>query len=187
MSALMPNRYIHTMFQIDTNRINSKQKLENMNLLEKWHEDGVINIGMPEPATKESFAGNDEKRIKKASQYIHSYTYADTQEEKELLRRIENIIFPDGAKDQNQRNDVEIVFNAHKYGKILVTNDGGSKKQPGGILGNSQKLKKELDVNVMSDEDAVNLVRKKIQKRDTFAKAIANRENIDVPDWVGKD
>ena len=38
------------MFHIDTNRINSKQELEAMNKLEKWHENGVINIDMLEPA-----------------------------------------------------------------------------------------------------------------------------------------
>lgn len=187
MSELMPNRNIHVMFQIDTNRINSKQKLDNMNLLEKWREDGVITIDMPEPATKESFAGNNKQRIKKATQYIHSFTYADTSEERWVLKKIEDIIFPDGAKEQNQENDVEIVFNAHKYGRILVTNDGGSKKQPGGILGNAQELKKQLDIIVINDEVAVQLVREKIQKRDNFARAIASRENIDVPDWVGKD
>lgn len=183
----MPQRNIYVIFQIDTNRINSKQKLENMNLLEKWHEGGVITIDMPEPATKESFAGNNEQRKKKATQYIHSYTYADTPEEKVLLKKIEDIIFPGGAKDQNQKNDVEIVFNAHKYGSILVTNDGNSKKQPGGILGNAQVLKEQLGITVINDETAVQLVREKIQNRDNFARVIASRENIDVPDWVGKD
>ena len=45
-------------------------------------------------------------------------------------------MFPNGAKDDNELNDVRIVCEAKKYEAILVTGDGGSKAQPGGILGN---------------------------------------------------
>ena len=37
-------------------------------------------------------------------------------------------------------NDIEIVFNAAKYEGILVTADGGSRRQLGGILGNRAAL-----------------------------------------------
>lgn len=186
MSSLMPDKCIHLYFHIDTNRINARQKIENMNLLEQWHENGVININMPEPATKELFVENDKRRTNKAVQYIHSYTYADTAEEKERLREIESILFPKGAKNQNEKNDVEIVFNAGKYCGILITNEGASKKQPGGILGNAQRLKKELNISVMRDTDAVCLVREKIEKRDKRARFVAERENLALPEWVGR-
>jgi hypothetical protein len=65
----------------------------------------------------------------------------------------------------NEANDVEIAFNANKYGAILVTADGGSRRQPGGILGNRVALAR-LGVQVMSDGEAVALVREKIQERD---------------------
>ena len=35
----MPERFVYRRFQIDTNRINSKNNEQNMNRLERWHSD----------------------------------------------------------------------------------------------------------------------------------------------------
>lgn len=183
----MPDRYVHKMFQIDTNRINARGGLENMNLLEQWHNDGVIKLEMSEPSLGEAFQGNSVARRNKAASYIYSITYADTPEEQETLRRIEQILFPEGANGQNQKNDVEVVFNARKYHRILVTNDGGSKTQPGGILGNVDQLRKELGVSVVTDAQAVEIARKAIEKRDQKARYVSEKRAVPLPDWVGKD
>ncbi len=183
----MPERYIYKAFHIDTNRINARHSLENMNILEKWRNDGVIRIEMSDPSMREAFSGNNKARKNKAADHIFSQTYAETPDEKKKLSIIEQILFPGGAKDQNQRNDVEIVFNASKYHCILITNDGGSKKQPGGILGNAKQLKAEIDVTVVTDDQAVDMVRKGIEKRDSMARYIAKNRGIELPDWVGKD
>jgi len=183
----MPDRYLHKMFQIDTNRINARGGLENMNQLEQWHENGVINIQMAEPSLGEAFQGNNKARRAKAAGYIYSITYADTPEERAALSSIEQILFPNGATEQNQKNDVEIVFNARKYGRILVTNDGGSKTQPGGILGNADRLRDTMDVSVISDAQAVEIVRRAIEKRDQMARYVSEKRNVPLPEWVGKD
>lgn len=183
----MPKRFVHLMFHIDTNRINARRALENMNRLEKWHKDGVIALEMSKPSMEEAFAGGNRDRKKKASGYIFSQTYADTPDEKKLLERISTILFPQGAKDQNQRKDVEIVFNATKYRRVLVTNDGGSKSQPGGNLGNADQLRKEVGVKVVTDAQAIDMVKREIAKRDNRARHISKSRAIDLPDWVGMD
>ena len=183
----MPNRYVHKMFQIDTNRINARGGLEHMNQLEEWHENGVIHIQMAEPSLGEAFKGNNKARKAKAASYLYSITYADTREEQVVLSNIEQILFPNGATDQNQRNDVEIVFNAQKYSRILVTNDGGSKTQPGGILGNAARLRDAVGVSIITDSQAVEIVRRAIEKRDKMARYVSENRNVPLPEWVGKD
>jgi hypothetical protein len=157
-----------------------------MNQLEQWHRDGVIQLEMSEVAQKESRVGQDHKRVEKTYGYVYSETMASTREEQELLHKIETILFPKGVKNLNQRNDVEIVFNAEKYRAILVTADGASKSQPGGILGHKAELK-ELGIIVMSDEEAVGYIRDLIQTRDQQAIKDHERSGVPLPDWVGKD
>ncbi len=173
--------------QIDTNRINSRQALENMNQLEAWANSDVIDLDMSERALEEASAGNDTKRRAKAIDHIFSVTYADTPGERARIKRIEEILFPGGATNRNQKSDVEIVFNAAKYCYILITNDGGSKTQPGGILGNAVRLKKELDIEVMSDVDVVALVKRRIAQRDALCRRISQETNEPLPEWVGLD
>jgi len=127
-------RTIYMSFHIDTNRINARGSLDDMNLLENWASNDVITIDMSIVAYNEARKGNNRKRTEKAMEHIYTHTHATTPEERAKLVAIQGIVFPDGIRDDNQSNDVEIVFNADKYGSILITNDGGSKSQPGGIL-----------------------------------------------------
>jgi hypothetical protein len=158
-----------------------------MNQLETWASNGVINLDMSERALEEASTGNNVRRRVKAIDHIFSISYADTPKEQEQMKRIEKILFPDGTTNRNQENDVEIVFNAGKYCYILVTKDGGSKTQPGGILGNARRLKKELDIDVMSDVDAVELVKHRIAQRDALCKRISAEMKRSSPEWVGLD
>jgi hypothetical protein len=183
----MVERYVYLVFQIDTNRINSKQRLESMNQLEQWHRNGVIRFEMSEPSLGEILSEGDAKRTRKAAEYIYSLTEATTESEAKQRKRIADILFPNGVRNRNQQNDVDIVFNAAKYGRIRVTNDGGSKSQPGGILGNADKLKSEFGVRVVTDAEAVSIVRSAIDQRDTRAKFIAERRGEGLPDWVESD
>ncbi len=118
MDVAMENRFVGLMFHIDTNRINARQKLENMNKLETWAENGIISLDMAEITLNEATSGNNAKRTSKAMNFVYSMTYANTPHEKEMIKNIENILFPDGADTQNKKNDVEIVFNAAKYANI---------------------------------------------------------------------
>jgi hypothetical protein len=171
-------------FQIDTNLLNAKQKLPEVNQLEKWANDEVILINMSSTARNESLAGNNQLRVNKAN--THIYTASEPiHEDDPLYKRIESYIFPGGAKDENQKNDVRIVCEAQKYQAILVTNDGGSKKQPGGILGNRDKFAGR--VMVMNPMEAVQHVCRHIQERDRIARQVSKTEGCVLPSWVGMD
>jgi len=106
------------MLHIDTNLINARQKLDAVNRLEKWQEDGVVLINMSSTAHAEAKAGNDELRARKANQQIFTVTQPGDSTDR-IYRMIESALFLDGAKDENQRNDVRIVFEAAKYGATL--------------------------------------------------------------------
>lgn len=177
---------VHPLFMLDTNRINAKEKLPNMNKLEKWKKDGVINIIMSEVANREAKNGNNFKRAEKAGEQIFSLTCEMTPDENKILYKIKNIIFPKGPKDQSEKNDVEIVFNAYKYGCFLITDEGASKKQPRGILGSKIELS-EIGIQVMRDSEAVNLVENKIEERDRLAIEYSKMTNTPLPKWVGQD
>ena len=51
-------------------------------------------------------------------------TKGDTPKEIGQLKKIESVLFPQGVLTESEKNDIEIVFNAWKYGCTLVTNDG---------------------------------------------------------------
>ena len=182
----MPERYVYLDFHIDTNRINSKVQLKHMNILEQWHELDVISIEMSHIAQEEARQGSNSSRTEKAYTYIATETLASTRSQQETLIEIQDILFPQGVKSQNEWNDVEIVFNAHKYGAILVTADGASKRQPNGILGNAQRLHR-LRIQVLRDHEAVDLVKQRIQNRDQRAKRVSQIIDQELPDWVGRD
>ncbi len=106
----MNQRFVGLMFQIDTNRINAKQNLEHMNRLEQWAANDVIELDMAEVALNEAMAGGNTQRAVKALNSIYSETFASTSQERQMLATIERILFPEGANDQNKRNDVEDRF-----------------------------------------------------------------------------
>jgi hypothetical protein len=180
------DRFVYVTLQIDTNRINARRALPEMNQLEAWHRDGVVLIHMSQVAQSEARSGASSLRSKKALSYIFSITYGDTPDEQDDLRAIEEAIFPGGAATEGERRDVEIAFNAKKYGAILVTNDGLSKRQPRGILGSRAALAR-IGVQVMTDSEAVEYVRHKIAERDKRMRLRAERDGTALPAWVGAD
>ena len=180
----MPERYVHCDFIIDANRINAKGNLKHMNILEQWKENDVISLEMAETAQNEARQGNT-NRADKARSYVSLRAgLNDTP----LADRntIERILFPSGIQNNSDRNDVDIIFTAGKWRWILVTDDGNSKNQPMGILGNKDKLA-AIGIRVMRDDEAVELVKQKIIDRDKRAKRIAKIDGKPLPDWVGKD
>jgi hypothetical protein len=169
---------------IDTNLINARQKLAAVNQLERWYEDEVILINMSSTAHGEAQAGNNELRTRKANQQIFTATGA-IEHSDAVFKQVEAALFPEGAHDENQRNDVRIVCEAAKYAAILVTADGGSRLQPGGILGNRDKLRGL--VQIMSPDEAVTYVREKIRERDDFNRRVAKEFGGELPPWTGQD
>ncbi len=182
----MERRMLYTpVFHIDTNMINARGKLPAMTQLEKWAEEGVILINMSNTSFCEAQEGNNISRTKKALSQICTLTDENITESDATFQKVSSVLFPDGIKDNNQRNDVVIVCEAKKWNAILVTNDGGSKKQPGGILGNSHKL--EDFVQIMRDIEAVDFINSKITRRDEINKKISEYTGEALPEWTGKD
>lgn len=183
MTIQMKRRLLYiSVLHIDTNLINARQKLPAVNQLEKWFENGVILINMSRTTQQEARAGCNAMRYRKANQQIYTTTPSANSFDPQYSE-IENALFLNGAKDANQQNDVKIVFEAAKYSAILVTGDGGSKRQPGGILGNRHKLKNILQI--LSPEEAVAFVRKKIQERDEFNERVVKEFGGELPEWTG--
>ena len=180
------DRSIHRIFHIDTNRINSRSGLPEMNKLEKWHDNEVIILELSNVARQEAMAGNDSLRISKSNKYIYTQTLAKTKKEQEQLKQIADILFPEEEINSNKLNDVKIVFNALKYGAILITADGSSKKRMG-ILDHKDELKEALRIIVMSDEEAVEYIERLIRERDERARNQFEIYGIPLPDWVDKD
>lgn len=167
---------------IDTNVINAKQKLAAVNQLEKWAADEVILLNMSGTAHAEAQADGHPGRTRKANQQIFTATSVARDA---LHHKIAGALFPQGLVNQNQENDVSIVHEAAKYNAILVTSDGASKSQPGGILGNRDKL--DGLVKILSPEEAVEFVRNKIRERDEFNARVAQQSGAEMPEWTGKD
>lgn len=185
MTIKMQRRALYIpVLHIDANLINARQKLPTVNQLEKWAKDGIICINMSSTARKEARAGKNANRTQKANVQIHTLTPPAEANDPDY-QYIEAAVFPEGAKDENQQNDIKIIFEAKKYAAILVTADGGSKTQPGGILGNRDKLKNML--TILSPDEAVDFVRSKIQERDDFNMRVAREFGGEVPEWTGKD
>lgn len=173
-------RNLSLVFHIDANRINARAELPYMNELERWADSNVILIVMSQVAYDEARSGRDHRRSRKVSGYIYSYTYADTEEEQRLLNEIAHTLFPAGLRTPNDRRDVEIVFNAHKYGAILVTADGA-------ILDRAHEPAARFRITVMTDEETVSFVRSRIQVRDVRVRTRAAAHGKALPEWVGKD
>lgn len=185
MAIEMQRRMLYTVFHIDTNLINARGKLDNMNQIEKWAEDGVLLINMSGVSFKEAKADGNLLRTRKALSHIFTVTNEAIDLNDPQYRKIEAALFPAGAKTENERNDVKIVYEASHYAAILVTRDGGSRAQPGGILGNRDKLKGIA--RIFSDTEAVAFIREKIAERDNLNRRVAREFGGQLPEWTGKD
>jgi hypothetical protein len=172
------------LLHIDTNLINARQKLPAVNQLEKWYKDEVVLINMSATAHREAQADGNAMRTKKANQNL--YTANPPAEAFDpLYQCVESALFPGCARNENQLNDVRIVCEAAIYAAILVTGDGGSKTQPGGILGNRHKLKDV--VKILSPDEAVEFVRQNIRERDAFNIRFVKEFGGELPPWTGCD
>jgi hypothetical protein len=146
------------MFFLDTNRINARNNSVHMNELEQLASKGLCELLMPKIAWEEAEAGDNINRKEKTwGYYFIGLTFTDSQ--KYWYEKIERIVFPNGARTQQEINDIWIMVTAREMNYPLVTNDGGSKTQPGGILGNRERLG-AIGVNVLLDYEAVALIKK---------------------------
>lgn len=186
LNPYVPPRWCGVKVMIDTNAINAKQRIAALNQIERWRADEVIMLLMPEPAYVEAIAGDDDKRRAKAGTQVRTNSSRITAEQKARFSAIERALFPEGAADDSQRNDVEIVFQAADWGYILVTSDGDSKRQPRGILGARDELA-ALGITAMRPEEALDHIRSRISDRDRRVAANCAATKTLAPQWLGKD
>ena len=182
----MLRRRLYTpIFHIDTNLINARGKLDEMNQIEKWAEDDVILVNMSEVSFSEAQQGNNAARTKKTLNHIFTLIENQLDESDQTYKNVASILFPDGIKNENQSNDVKIICHASHYQAILISNDGGSKSQPGGILGNANALR---DVaTIMSPAEAVSFIQNKIKARDDHNHQVSEHTGNPMPEWSGCD
>ena len=143
-----PRRYL-----IDANCINALQVKQDINKLEDLFKQGRILLSMPETAYLEANFGSL-LRQKKSEDYLFEGVVNQEQRFEYKYKQIENIVFPNGAKKENQKNDIKILVYLSITRIPFITMDGASKSQPGGMLGNKAALKK-LGIKVMSPSEAV--------------------------------
>lgn len=179
-------RLCHINFLVDTNCVNARGKLLAMNRLEAWAESEIIDLLTAETAQKEMAAGGFGQRIIKAYTFITTLTALSTQDEQNQLNKIKAILDPSNSKTKSQVNDIDIVFNAWKYHLPLITNDGDSKTQPKGILGNMVQLEK-VGVKIVRPAEAVTIVETTLERRDSLAHQWAEYYGKPIPEWAGKD
>src|SRR5205085_11658448 len=85
MPSPMVSRSVYLGFLIDANRINARQADAQMNRLEKWREDGVVEVLMSESSYDEARAGGDPRRAHKVATQIFTMTMATTPGERDEL------------------------------------------------------------------------------------------------------
>jgi hypothetical protein len=187
--GMLPRLLHGPIFHLDANLINARQKLDDVNCIESWRDEGVILLVMAGVAHEEARAGvggNVEARKRKAAGHI--YTISDDGDAKpdNTYARVETILWGQAVND-SQANDVEVVCEAINWHAILVTRDGGSKEQRAGILGNRDRLREHFDVLILRPEEAVEFIRGKIAERDEFNAKVAALTGAALPDWAGRD
>jgi hypothetical protein len=111
----------------------------------------------------------------------------DEKEEAEERTKIARIVFPNGLRSDSEGVDVDTIRIAQLWTAIVITNDGDSKSQPGGILGAKSRLHREIGVEVMRDFEAEKLVVRLIRERDHMEILLAAKEGRDVAPWVRSD
>ncbi|WP_320534518.1 hypothetical protein [Robbsia andropogonis] len=131
--SFQPRLLCIPVLHIDTNLINAKQRLEEVNRLERWYKNSVISINMSWIAHAEAQSDGNSSRTRKAAKQIYTIDAGDS--DAKLFAKVRDALFPGGTENENQQNDVRIVCGAAKYNATLVTNDGDSKSQPVASLG----------------------------------------------------
>jgi hypothetical protein len=164
---------------VDTNRINALQRDADMNQLEEWAKNGVIEMRLPDTALEEIEAAGSKQRAKTRGMLVWCQL-STTDEERAMLKKIETILAKGKQQlSENDKKDATIVFTTWKYSAALVTADDW-------LLRKAKEIQ-AIGVQIMSAAELVNVLRLQIESRDQRVREIATRRELLVPEWVGKD
>lgn len=154
--------HLELCFFLDANCVNARQRVQALNELEQWRERGAITLIYSNTTHAEAAFGNPRREEK-----VSDFTWTELNESgenPEVHRAIEAILYPVGPKNQNEKNDVLAVYQAERLRWPLITLDGASKSQPGGILGRAAMLAK-LGVEVLTPEQALSRVKARVENQ----------------------
>lgn len=144
------------LFLLDANACNANQRIDELNDLERMAREDRIDLSYTETTWDEAQFGSS-KRTQKSGDFPFVGLPADchnAQLQQPWRDAIAAIVFPAGARTDNQRRDVEALLTVKMSGGIFVTGDGGSKSQPRGILGSKVQLA-EIGIEVLSFSEAL--------------------------------
>lgn len=158
------------LFLLDANACNALQKIDELNQLENLANVGIINIMYTETTWCEAAFGSQIRHYK-VSQFDWnglSEDYENNRLQQPWREQIGRLIFPYGTRTDGQRRDIEALLTVKMSGGYFITRDGGSKSQPGGILGHKSQLA-TLGIEVLDFTDALTYALK------VFSNSKANR------------
>jgi hypothetical protein len=179
LSILVRRKLPLPQFSLDSNCINALKNDEHVNQLERWEEDGVIELRLSEQAQREVERAGRKQRAKALNRWV-PFDLITTEQERSTLTTIEQILARRGYLSANDRIDALIVFNAQKYHFILLTSDRN-------LLLNAEKLRFAVGAQIMTAEEAVRFISQEIWIRDKAALSLAERYRLLAPAWVGSD
>ncbi len=123
-------------------------------ILLKLSEEGTIVLNIAHSVKKEIEHPNTPDWVKReAGCIVFTLDVGLTQGEKELKRRINEVLAGDGKID-NCREDAEHIFECNKYGGIFVTVDKG-------ILRKRDELHKLCGVDILLPSEVMALINDK--------------------------
>ncbi len=175
--------YAHLEFVLDACCVNARGRIAELNELDMWRERDVIELNWPEAAHAEALrADRSGHRARKVAGHLVALTYADNAEEKALLRRIQDLVFPGGVRDENERNDVLNLFVAQKYIQRLITLDGTSRKARSPLA--CRAALHALGIEVVTPAEALDLLHTQLRRLAKLESDRAARERRQVAEWV---
>lgn len=178
-------RFVFLTFLADSNCIVSDQTREHVGQLGKWRDAGVIVFDKSVPRPGEGAAAAPARRIR--GKYPYSVDGAETLEDWKLVERIGELLYPGGPRNANHEDHVESVFKAIKLQRILITGEVAPPSLPCRILGSTERLERELGVQVVTDTQAAEMVRNAIRRRDDRARRTCRDYGVNLPPWIGQD
>lgn len=163
------------LFLLDANACNALQQIDELNELEGLARKGVIELLYTETTWDEAQGGFTEtlsdvararwqgRRDKVEQFFFHGLPGDPENQQLQQPWRdaIAKAVFPAGVQNDNMRRDVEALLTVKMAGGFFVTRDGGSKTQPGGILGHKSQLA-ELGIEVLNFTEALALAKQSI-------------------------
>lgn len=174
-----PRREIGMGYMRDTNCINAKHEIDDLNRIEEWYKNRVIDVILSSDSVDEL------KRYRAGDKEAAKQIRVEPEPGRGIPpEEIRAVVFPDGytedeKKRRNEEIDVWILASAKKHGRPLITTDGA-------ILRKAKELA-AIGIRVRSPADAVKEIADRIKARDEADRRMHEGFGTALPEWHGKD